>query len=457
MVYGVSNPYNGAYSNWNNSNGTWLNCSELGAKVCSGGNVIVIPASPATTTFDLLDAFYFFVSTVTTTGYGDVYAKNTISKLMVTILMFYSMYLALSQVPRIFKMLGNYEPQDGSYRTCGHRSHVVVVCGMMQSDHLREFLESVHVQSKFDQADVPVMVVMSPYDTKATQAAEFDTLEWRDRLVFLRGSAMDERDLSRALINRADAVFVLADRWNLAPEQADSDTVMRTRAINAFAPEVPQFVQIMLPTNKAQFDTDSNITLITVEELRYALLGESAITPGLSTLITELGHSVPSTRIKDELESEFIAIETKMKQLSKNIQSLRDCPDDDPVQNTKLETENALAEWELEKAKSELCASWVYADCTENSLFSKQVSAANSTWLRRVCGKFDQKGVYEGEEYGKAAFAALAYGIAFVGVKIGISRGGFQPNQVVVNPMRQTGRPVENQEPLSYADSAREY
>ena len=176
MAYGRSDPHNPAFANWIDNNGTWKNCSEAGMN-CSGENVTIISATPSTTTFNLLETFYFFVTTVTTTGYGDVFAKNTTSVVMVTVLMFYSMYLVLSQVPKIFVLLGNYEAQDGSYRKKGHRTHVVVICGKMQSDHLREFLESVHVQSKFDQADVPVIVVMSPYDTRATQSAEFDTLE----------------------------------------------------------------------------------------------------------------------------------------------------------------------------------------------------------------------------------------------------------------------------------------
>jgi hypothetical protein len=58
----------------------------------------------------------------------------------------------------------------------------------------------------------------------------------------------------------------------------------------------------------------------------------------------------------------------------------------------------------------------------------------------KVCGTFEN-GHYKGKEFGRAAFDALVYGIALIGVKIGVARDGFIANQVVVNPMRKSGIP----------------
>ena len=62
--------------------------------------------------------------------------------------------------------------------------------------------------------------------------------------------ALAQDDLQRAGVQHAEAVFLVSERQNYTPAEADSRTILRSWAIADFAPKAKQYVQVLLPENR---------------------------------------------------------------------------------------------------------------------------------------------------------------------------------------------------------------
>lgn len=68
-------------------------------------------------------------------------------------------------------------------------------------------------------------------------------------------------------------MFLLAERHNSAPLNADQRTVLRSWAINDFNPSCPQYVQLLLPQHKRYLEK-VNATVLCLSQFKYALLAK---------------------------------------------------------------------------------------------------------------------------------------------------------------------------------------
>lgn len=69
----------------------------------------------------------------------------------------------------------------------------------------------------------------------------------------------------------------------------DEHTILRSWAVKDFAPNVPQYVQIFRPENKLHVKFAEHV--VCEDELKYALLANNCMSPGISTLVTLLLHT----------------------------------------------------------------------------------------------------------------------------------------------------------------------
>jgi hypothetical protein len=92
-------------------------------------------------------------------------------------------------------------------------------------------------------------------------------------------------DLERARVAEADAVFLLAERRDFTPAEADSRTILRSWAINDYHPSLPQYVQLLLPKNKVHIESIHGAA-ICIDELRFAMFSMASTVLGSSTLVS---------------------------------------------------------------------------------------------------------------------------------------------------------------------------
>ena len=143
--------------------------------------------------------------------------------------------------------------------------------------YLIEFLTELIVQTRKWKSftNVPFVVVMSPKTNTAFKMA-INTVRWKDRVQLLLGSVMDPNNLDRALVEDAEAVFVMADRTVQTIERSDAESILRTWTIFEYlqnrSPNVPIFVQILDPINKGQFKAMPTVTVLPVYQVHRRCL-----------------------------------------------------------------------------------------------------------------------------------------------------------------------------------------
>lgn len=128
---------------------------------------------------------------------------------------------------------------------------------------------------------------------------------WSDKIVYICGSALKNKDLERTHIKKAKACFILSARHIKKKSESvcvillyikkltklfkDERTILRSWAIKDFAPNVPQYVQVFRPQTKIHLQHAKII--ICEDEFKYSLLANNVFCPGISTFITLLMHT----------------------------------------------------------------------------------------------------------------------------------------------------------------------
>ena len=77
-------------------------------------------------------------------------------------------------------------------------------------------------------------MLLSPCDLDPNLAIIFQVPLWSQRVIYLQGSALNNSDLNRAQIEKAEACFILADRNNHDRHGADQHSVLRSWAIKVY-------------------------------------------------------------------------------------------------------------------------------------------------------------------------------------------------------------------------------
>ncbi|MDQ3939900.1 MAG: NAD-binding protein [Actinomycetota bacterium] len=152
----------------------------------------------------------------------------------------------------------------------------IVICGW--STKGAEILRELHAEEVEDKTPI---ALLAPLETSPT----------RDPLVtFVRGNTSNSEDLSRAGIERADTAIILADTTNPANDADDIDakTLLTTLAVESLNPNCYTCVEVIKSENRQHFQRTKADELVVSAELTGALLASSAVTHGLSHVISDL-------------------------------------------------------------------------------------------------------------------------------------------------------------------------
>ncbi|XP_053211920.1 potassium channel subfamily T member 2-like isoform X2 [Panonychus citri] len=237
---------------------------------------------------NLFESLYFVVVTFATVGYGDYKPENMPSQLFMVIMICVALIVLPTQFEQLActwmerqKLGGNYSVQRAQTE-----KHVVVCSTTLRTDTVMDFLNEFYAHPLLQDFYV---VLLSPCELDTTMKMILQVPMWAQRVIYIQGSALKDSDLTRARVDAAEAVFILAARNYADLGAADEHTILRSWAVRDFAPSVPQYVQIYRPENKIHVVFAEHV--VCEDEFKYALLANNCLCPGTSTLVTLLLHT----------------------------------------------------------------------------------------------------------------------------------------------------------------------
>eukprot|EP00051_Salpingoeca_urceolata_P016510 m.219754 g.219754 ORF g.219754 m.219754 type:complete len:1281 (-) comp18698_c0_seq2:81-3923(-) len=262
-------------------------------------------SSPENVNLDLFDSMWLSFVTFSTVGYGDIFPETALGRLWVIGMIVVTLLVLPQQFNHLIEAAEQERKSGGTIKKVGDL--VVFVSGSLETATVGDLL---HELFALEPSDITVVLLCSA-KIEPDMFALLRKPAWKHRVKYIRGSALRQEDLVRAGVDKAQAVFLLAERGSADAVTIDNRTVFRSWAINDFRPHLPQFVQILLPENKKHLKRQKGRT-ICFEELKYGLLAKSSACPGISTLVTQLIHTSDGSQAECEVRAKLSTIQSQL-------------------------------------------------------------------------------------------------------------------------------------------------
>ncbi|XP_061793655.1 calcium-activated potassium channel subunit alpha-1a isoform X20 [Nerophis lumbriciformis] len=235
------------------------------------------------------ECVYLLMVTMSTVGYGDVYAKTTLGRLFMVFFILGGLAMFARYVPEIAALILNRKKYGGSYNSTRGRKHIVV-CGHITLESVSNFLKDFLHK---DRDDVNVEIVflhnISPnLELEALFKRHFTQVE------FYQGSVLNPHDLARVKIESAHACLILANKYCADPDAEDASNIMRVISIKNYHPKIRIITQMLQYHNKAHllnipsWNWKEGDDAICLAELKAGFIAQSCLAQGLSTMLANL-------------------------------------------------------------------------------------------------------------------------------------------------------------------------
>ena len=181
------------------------------------------------------EAAYFVVVSMTTVGYGDINPSTAWSQLVTSVLILTTVVFVPFQTNQLLKVISEQAIWDkhSYFDRKGHRH--VLVAGCVNNNGIAYF---VHEFFNADQLrysdDVMNMVILAPEFPASDVVELLGNPAYHNRLTYIAGSVLMDRDLHRASAAKAEAIWLLSNKFSDRPDEEDGLTVLRSLQLNTF-------------------------------------------------------------------------------------------------------------------------------------------------------------------------------------------------------------------------------
>jgi voltage-gated potassium channel Kch len=249
--------------------------------------------------FDFVAAFYYMIVTSSTLGYGDIYPKQSLSRMVSVILILTMVYIISDQLSKISQLMANYSKYDTQYNMSNH----IVIIGSFRPQTLIRFLNQFYHS---DHGNVKTRCLIMGEEYPPIWIINLlEDPRFEGKVKYLEGNPTSNTTLKKANIRMADSVFILTNQHEDNPESNDINAVLIARMIQDYAPFIKTYVQLVRPDTLVSEHHSPWHTVISVQQVKMGILGAAVHNPGFNTTIAGL-YITSDANIKKGLDAEWL-------------------------------------------------------------------------------------------------------------------------------------------------------
>ena len=188
-------------------------------------------------------AAYFVVVTMTTVGYGDYSPSTGLAEAVAVMVIIVAVVVVSYETNALMTTISDQSIWKNRKYTVRPRRVHVVVAGAVNSNGIRNFLAEFFNGDQFfsNQEKTVDVVLMAPCAPAQDVLELIEEPEYSMYLHYIAGSVLSKKDLKRAAVGQAQAIWLLSDKFDReAADEADSLMILRCLQVARYVEESPQ-------------------------------------------------------------------------------------------------------------------------------------------------------------------------------------------------------------------------
>jgi hypothetical protein len=238
------------------------------------------------------------LSRAVTVGFGDLSPKSVESQMMMAFIIICSWFVASLSLAKLIALVRINDKYNAALRWQDEEAHHVVVSGAITHDSLEHVLRELLTSNK-GRAGLRVVVVLPTAPSIDVEQLGRDP-RFVVNLQLVVGSLLLKKDLERVRMRNAAACFLLADKYAV-DSAVDTALILQSISIVDYAPSLRYslYVQVLRHDAKRHLIAAGIPNVLSVDELKFGVIGQSCVAPGFSTIINNMLRAyTPKTAVK---------------------------------------------------------------------------------------------------------------------------------------------------------------
>jgi voltage-gated potassium channel len=246
-----------------------------------------------------LNAFYWSVVTLATTGYGDVVPRSTLGRTLTMVFILMGMVMIAVFTATLASVFTAKKIKEGRGLEKVKASEHIVICGW--SRHLDSVLRFL-ARAEHWRGKAFVLINAKPEAEMNEVLYHYNQLD----MSFVHGDFLQESVLRRANIGDATAAIIVADEESDDLSRLDSRTLQAALAIKEMNPDIEIVAEALDPDNEQHLRRANVDDIIVSGEFTGYMIAASTVSPSLHGAIQEifsvdLGNDMIKNPIPEDL------------------------------------------------------------------------------------------------------------------------------------------------------------